>query len=309
MIFAFGKCQLDTDRYELSRDGVPCHVEPQVLDLLLYFLKNPGRLVTKAEIFETIWEGRCVSDSALSARVSVLRRAIGDGCSEEGSLRTVFRRGFRFVGTVEIRESADKPASSRAYLCGQFVCYSYAWSPTFEGKLVRGSLVVEPPSGRSPLMQAVYSEALPGWLLCHRGPVTFSERTIYLDLADARADSRVLLTLLCPGPPATALIGVMSGKVFHDPNSEIAVTPFLAVRIPAGGEPILDGRQGYLDLSDESLSRDLGALGVPLSFSPVLDSVLEGFLAGKGQGSFFRVTAADNQAVNVALDRALADPR
>jgi DNA-binding winged helix-turn-helix (wHTH) protein len=309
MIFKFGQCELDTDRYELSRDGVPCRVEPQVLDLLLYFLKNPGRLVTKEEIFKTIWEGRCVSDSALSARVSALRRVTGDGGPEEGSLRTVHRRGFRFIGTVETREAAHGSASSAPYLCGHFVCYSYAWSPTFEGKLVRGSLVVEPPPGTSALMQAVYSEALPGGRLCHRGPVTFSARTIYLDLVDTRADSRVVLTLLCPGPPATALVGVMSGKVFHDPNSEVAVTRFLAVRMPARGKAIVDGRHGYLDLADESLSRDLRALGLPLSFSPVLDSVLEGFLAGKGQGNFFRVTAADNQAVNVALDRALADPR
>ncbi len=316
MIFAFGDCELDTDLYELRRGGVACHVEPQVFDLLLHLVKNRDRLVTRDEIYATIWKGRIVSESALNTRISAARRAIGDSGSEDGYIRTVFGRGFRLVGAVEMRdelsdvgvsrkESVEAPVSGRTPLPGQFVCYSHAWSPAFEGQLIRGSLVIEQLAS-SPLMTALYSESLSSGILRHAGPVSLTDRTMYLDLTDPRAESRLFLTLLCPNPRATALLGVMSGKVFHDPNCEIAVTRVVAVRVPVGDPSILDASNRYLDPAEESLSADVHALGLPLDPSVQLDALLEAFLNGGQGGRPWRVTADDNQAVNVGLDRALA---
>jgi len=100
MKYSLGSCTIDTDAYEIRRGGEPVPVEPQVFDLLVLLLRNRGRLVTKDEIFERIWNGRIVSDAALSSRVRSMREAIGDDGTAQALIRTVRGRGFRLVGRV-----------------------------------------------------------------------------------------------------------------------------------------------------------------------------------------------------------------
>jgi DNA-binding winged helix-turn-helix (wHTH) protein len=314
MRYVFGECEIDTERYELCRRGLPVRTEPQVIELLLLLVRNPDRLVSKEEIMATVWKGRIVSDSALSARMSAVRRAIGDTLGDEGLIRTIFRRGFRFVGRVTMTDAARAPEfavraareseTANDYLTGVFACYSHAWSPAFEGGLIRGSLVVRRDAA-SPALQAVYTELLPGLTLRHRGPVGTSERILYLDLADTAADSRLFLTLRFPSPPASALLGAMSGKVFHHANMEVAVTRFVAVRVPAAADRI-EASNRYLDPATESVARDLASLGRHMASPADVDRIIDGFLNPRATGGVFRVTAADTLELNVALDRALA---
>ena len=70
--------ELDEGRFELRRGGVPCHLEPQVFEVLAYLVRNRGRLVSKAELLDEIWGSRFVTDSALASRVKAARRAVGD---------------------------------------------------------------------------------------------------------------------------------------------------------------------------------------------------------------------------------------
>lgn len=102
MKYRFGDCELSPASRELLLSGKPQLVEPQVFDLLCHLLQERGRLVTRDELIEVVWGGRTVSDSAVSARISVARSAIGDDGSSQRWIRTVTRRGFRFVGDVEI---------------------------------------------------------------------------------------------------------------------------------------------------------------------------------------------------------------
>jgi TolB-like protein/Tfp pilus assembly protein PilF len=98
MIHRFEDCELDTDRRELRRAGVLVPVEPQVFELLAYLISRPSRVVTKDELNEAIWNGRIVSESALSSRIKSARQAIGDDGKSQSLIRTVHGRGFRFVG-------------------------------------------------------------------------------------------------------------------------------------------------------------------------------------------------------------------
>jgi DNA-binding winged helix-turn-helix (wHTH) protein/TolB-like protein len=95
----FADCELDPTAYEIRRAGQPCAVEPQVFDLLVYLVRNAGRLVTKDELVANVW-GRIVSDAALSSRIKSARRAIGDDGERQHLIKTVHGRGFRFVGRV-----------------------------------------------------------------------------------------------------------------------------------------------------------------------------------------------------------------
>ena len=73
-----GNLELDAARFELRREGQTVPVEPQVLELLLYLVAHRDRAVTRTELFDNLWKGRVVSDSALNSRIKAARSAIGD---------------------------------------------------------------------------------------------------------------------------------------------------------------------------------------------------------------------------------------
>jgi pimeloyl-ACP methyl ester carboxylesterase/DNA-binding winged helix-turn-helix (wHTH) protein len=110
MIFVFGDCEIDCDRRELRRDGAPIRVEPQVFDVLVQLIRHRNRVVSKDELMQAVWEGRVVSDDTVTSRVGAARRAIGDSGGRQQLIRTLPRRGFRFVG--ELRESAGDPGNT-----------------------------------------------------------------------------------------------------------------------------------------------------------------------------------------------------
>src|SRR3954447_1496129 len=100
MLVRFGSYELDKERRELRFRNVPIHVEPQVLDLLIYLVTNRNHVVSKDEMIEGVWGGRIVSDVTLNSRINSARRAIGDNGKTQALIRTLPRRGFRFVGEV-----------------------------------------------------------------------------------------------------------------------------------------------------------------------------------------------------------------
>ncbi|HEX3215025.1 MAG TPA: AAA family ATPase, partial [Actinomycetota bacterium] len=111
MIYRFGDCELDDRRYELRRGGVPCHLEPQVFEVLAYLVRHRDRVVPRAELLDEIWGSRFVSDSALASRVKAARRAVGDSGREQGLIRTVHGRGYQFLAPVREQGSTVLPAA------------------------------------------------------------------------------------------------------------------------------------------------------------------------------------------------------
>lgn len=109
MIFVVDDCEIDPDRRELHRGGEAVHIEPQVFDILIHLLRHRDRVVSKDELMQTVWRGRIVSEATLTSRISAARRAIGDTGKQQARLRTIARRGFRFVG--EVRQEAPRARS------------------------------------------------------------------------------------------------------------------------------------------------------------------------------------------------------
>src|SRR5258706_7680477 len=112
MILSFDDCEIDLERREFRRAGTAVHVEPQVFDLLAYLAQNGDRVVSKDEIFASVWEGRIVSDSTLTSRINAARRAVGDTGKEQKLIRTVARKGMRFVGDVRTQPDRPEPADA-----------------------------------------------------------------------------------------------------------------------------------------------------------------------------------------------------
>jgi DNA-binding winged helix-turn-helix (wHTH) protein len=100
VVFRFGDHVLDLERRELRRGAEPVALEPQVFDLLVYLVRNRGRVVSKDDLIHGVWGGRIVSDSALTTRLNAARKAVNDSGAAQRVIRTVHRKGVRFIGEV-----------------------------------------------------------------------------------------------------------------------------------------------------------------------------------------------------------------
>jgi TolB-like protein len=100
MQFHFADHVLDVTRRELRRSGQSIALEPQVFDLLVHLIYNRNRVVTKDDLLDSVWGGRIVSESTLTSRINAARKAVGDSGEEQRLIRTLPRKGIRFVGDV-----------------------------------------------------------------------------------------------------------------------------------------------------------------------------------------------------------------
>jgi TolB-like protein len=110
MRFVFEDHVLDPDRRELIRGSDAIAVGPQVFDLLTYLLRNRGHVVTKDDLIDAVWGGRIVSESTLTSHINAVRKAIGDSGEEQRLVRTIARKGYRFVGEVTETDDSRRPA-------------------------------------------------------------------------------------------------------------------------------------------------------------------------------------------------------
>jgi DNA-binding winged helix-turn-helix (wHTH) protein len=108
--YLFEEFELDTDRRELRRGTNLVAVEPQVFDLLVHLIQHRDRVVSKDDLLASVWQGRAISDSALFNRINAARSAIGDTGERQRLIKTLPRRGLRFVGAV--REEGRSPAKA-----------------------------------------------------------------------------------------------------------------------------------------------------------------------------------------------------
>jgi TolB-like protein len=103
--FHFTDHVLDIDRRELRRGAELIALEPQVFDLLVYLVQNRDHVVSKDDVIAAVWGGRIVSDSTLTSRINAVRKSVGDSGEEQRLIRTIPRKGFRFVGDVRTQQN------------------------------------------------------------------------------------------------------------------------------------------------------------------------------------------------------------
>ncbi|WP_310473703.1 winged helix-turn-helix domain-containing protein [Sandarakinorhabdus sp.] len=109
MNYRFGPYALDTQRFELHAHGVMVQAEPQVLALLIMLIANRHRLVDKDELIASVWQGRFISDAAISSRIKSARQLVGDTGKSQHVIRTIHGRGFRFVAELDSAPAAAVP--------------------------------------------------------------------------------------------------------------------------------------------------------------------------------------------------------
>ena len=112
MTLSFGDYEINLDRRELRHAKRPVHVQPQVFDLLVYLVQNRDRVVSKDDLIASVWSGRIVSESTLTSRINAARKAVGDNGEDQKLIRTIPRKGLRFVGAVNEQPANIQPVET-----------------------------------------------------------------------------------------------------------------------------------------------------------------------------------------------------
>jgi len=112
MRLAFRDIEIDPDRFELVRAGEPVRLEPQAFEVLAHLIQHRDRVVTRDELMEAIWGTVYVSDAALATRIKEARRALGDDGATQWAIRTIHRRGYRFVVEIDEQDRGRPERSS-----------------------------------------------------------------------------------------------------------------------------------------------------------------------------------------------------
>jgi DNA-binding winged helix-turn-helix (wHTH) protein/pimeloyl-ACP methyl ester carboxylesterase len=115
--YRFKDYVLDTERRELHRDAAQVALAPQTFDLLEYLIRNRNRVLSKDDLIAAVWDGRSVSDSALTTRINAARSAIGDNGQQQLFIKTIPRKGIRFVGAVceeQLLQAPERAATERS---------------------------------------------------------------------------------------------------------------------------------------------------------------------------------------------------
>ena len=234
MIFSFDDFELDADRLELRRDGIPVKADPLVLRLLAVLVRQAGQLVSKQTLLQRVWDGRVVADNVITVSMVRLRRTLGHRRSEREFVNNVHGRGYRFVVPVTTRSgelapllSAPLPRPGSASFVGRERVVERLRGALRETRAGRGRacvLIGEPGIGKTRAVEILADEAaaagvLVAWGYCREAgdtpplwPMVQLVRSVVAripndalrtQLAGSVDDlSRVLPELAEPGRPA-----------------------------------------------------------------------------------------------------------
>jgi DNA-binding winged helix-turn-helix (wHTH) protein/Flp pilus assembly protein TadD len=113
--YRFGTFVVDAARYRVLRDDAVLELTPKLLDLLLHLLDHAGELVTKEQLLDALWPDANVTDNALAQAISELRDALSDDAGTPKFIKTVARRGYRFIAPVDrVEAPPNQPAKAEA---------------------------------------------------------------------------------------------------------------------------------------------------------------------------------------------------
>lgn len=194
MIYFFEQFELDTTKLELRENGISVAVEPQVFALLRFLVENRDRAVTREDIIAAVWDGRIVSDSAVSSRIKSARQAIGDSGSAQRFIKTIHGTGFRFLGEVRAGFAPDHAALARA---DEAAAESDAAPPSERPSIaVLPFAVIGSAAPRSALAEALPQDLTTDlsrlrWLFVIARPSAFRFHSRDLDLDRVRAELNV----------------------------------------------------------------------------------------------------------------------
>lgn len=219
------------------------------------------------------------------------------GCSVEAfsdEVSALFQSDPREVAARAAAFLGEKAAGGDG-LAGDFVTYSWAWSPFRQGVLVRGELALRPaPSAR---IGAVYSERLDGHVGVFRGSGVRSGRSLHLTLSGAEGE-HMAQSLLVAGRPSDCFCGLIQGFTVAGTTEEVSASRIVGMRLPDGG-----GAEGlaYLPPDEDAVAADLGRCGYAAGITSALAAAVMRFLGERADPRPLKVLGEDLTEVARAL--------
>ncbi|MFO1161667.1 MAG: hypothetical protein U1E60_22705 [Reyranellaceae bacterium] len=185
----------------------------------------------------------------------------------------------RAEASIVIAGDQEQPDAA---VTGLYACYSHAWSPYFQGRLIRGELSITLASNPRRLF-ATYAERLPTGRMQLEGPVSIGKRLMSLEVRERGGDSLLFLALFPPSSPVSVLGGLLTGATMIGPDSQPSVSRIALIRLPPASAGLLREHEAYLP-AHASIAQDLARLGLPIADPATVDQRLQAFLAGGGGG-------------------------
>jgi DNA-binding winged helix-turn-helix (wHTH) protein/Flp pilus assembly protein TadD/TolB-like protein len=111
-IFQFGEFQLDVRAHSLRREKAIVPLSSRAFDVLLYFVQNPGKVLTRDELLKNVWAGSFVDENSLAQSISALRRALEEKPGDNNFIVTLPGRGYQFVSPVQVVTSEKENAQT-----------------------------------------------------------------------------------------------------------------------------------------------------------------------------------------------------
>ena len=111
--FWFDDVQVDTQAFKVLKAGREVHLEPKAFSLLLLLIERRGELVTKDEILDAVWKETNVTENALTRKIAMLRRTLGDDSRQAKYIQTVHTRGYQFIAEVRVQNGTFADGHSR----------------------------------------------------------------------------------------------------------------------------------------------------------------------------------------------------
>ncbi len=240
-----------------------------------------------AKVLELDRSGQWIADCDIDSFLDEI-------CVRHGRDRNVLSRDIEvFSGRVNGQNAALS-------LAGTFVCYSHAWSPYFQGRLIRGELTIANSSTPNRL-HAFYTEVLPTGLLELKGMINIGKRATQGSVGEDSSGVPTLTFCLFPAsPPASVLGGLMFGTTLIGPDAQPSVTRIAMVRLPAANAR-LRSTAAYLP-AQASIAGDLGEFGLHVRDAAAADRLLSEFLA-VGVNGFDQVSVPAYRALADLFDR------
>jgi DNA-binding winged helix-turn-helix (wHTH) protein len=108
--YHFDDVVVDGDRLGVEKDNQPRKITPRAFDVLVYLVEHRGRVVEKRELFDKVWKEQFVTDNALTRTIKEIRQVIGDDADAPRYIKTVTKRGYRFVAQLKNPDEAAPTA-------------------------------------------------------------------------------------------------------------------------------------------------------------------------------------------------------
>lgn len=236
-----------------------------------------------------VWLAGC----SLPEFAAEISKQLGIGLDELMRMPAFAGRGTRGAAPAA---AAMPRMSGLLYLCGDYACYSAAWSPYARGKLIRGSLKIEP--GQRGTLSIGYSESLlgnPVWLAAEQVAVG---RMLQIMLREPGGELPTFLSLFRPRPPASVMCGVMSGVTLVAPEPEPSACRIMVLRVPSGAR-LTEGNR-YMEASASVIMADIAALGILPGDAARAEGLIADFLLPGG--NLIQIAAAEQAALTAVFD-------